>query len=243
MRLRLLGLPDLASDAVGEPGKTSEPSIRRDQIGRLRQAAALYGAAVRLLLGDLPKVDKRAAAVVAAAHFQDSSSPAELRKACGRFGDALGELFQAMPETIQQIAAENQDLSDPAKRAQQIRSLLAAGRLLYLVHSWDIDRMEFTSPSQLLRCAEFYDLFAWQQRRAAPRSPTRRRRKSPFSSTRRTLTAGPPPKSLYSRRPPSSGGPELKSKRPGNSTWRTSRSASSQSPSPIATIEKPTSGW
>ena len=168
MRLRLLGLPDLSRDLGAGPGKTRASSSHRDAMDRLRQAVRLYAAAALLALGDLPEHDKKAGAFAAAARFDDKSTDAvELRKACARLGDAACDLLASLPDTIQRLAAENQDLTDPAKRVRQIRNLLAARRLLNLVHPWDVDRMEFTGPGQLLRRAALYDLLAWQQQRIA----------------------------------------------------------------------------
>ncbi len=168
MRLRLLGLPDLSRDLGVGAGKTRASSPHRDAMDRLRPAARLYAAAALLVLGDLPEHDKKASAFAAAARFDDKSADAvELRKACARLGDAACDLLASLPDIIQRVSAENQDLTDPAKRARQIRNLRAARRLLYLVHPWDVERMDFTGPGQLLRRAELYDLLVWQQQRVA----------------------------------------------------------------------------
>ena len=133
MRLRLAELPDLTSDPVAGPGRDSKPMTYHDPIGRLRQAARLYAAAVLLSIGDLPTTDKKAAVLAAAAKVQaQSADPAELQKACNQFGDALADLLQAMPNAIQQLTVENQDFTDPdpVQRSRQIRNLRAARRLL-----------------------------------------------------------------------------------------------------------------
>jgi hypothetical protein len=165
MRLHLLGLPDLTSDPVAARGKSAE-----SKTGRLRKAARLYVAAFRLFLGDLPKTDKNAAALAAAAELvAKSADAAELQTACCRFGDSLADFLQSLPNTIKQLTADNQDTTDPdlTQRGRQIRNLRAARRLLDLVHPWDLDRMEFSGPGQPLERAALYDLLVWQQRRAA----------------------------------------------------------------------------
>ncbi len=163
MRLHLLGLPDLTSDHVAGRGQSAE-----SKTGRLREAARLYVAAFRLFLGDLPKTDKNSAAA-AAADLVANCDAAELQTACSRFGDSLADFLQSLPTTIQQLTADNQDMTNPdlTQRARQIRNLRIARRLLDLVHPWDLDRMEFSGPGQSLERAALYDLLVWQQRRAA----------------------------------------------------------------------------
>ena len=153
---------------VPASGKPPAIPLRRDSIDRLRDAFRLNGKAVLLLLGDLPATDKNAKAFAAAARFDErTAGAAELCNACDRLGEATRDLLAGLPETIQFRTVENQDLTDPAQRDRQVRNLRAAQRLLYLVHPWDADRMEFTGPPQLLARAELYDLLVWQQRRIA----------------------------------------------------------------------------
>ena len=140
----------------------------RDAMQRLRQAANLYAAFNSLLLGNLPDTDSKAKKLVDAAHFGDRLTPAaEVLKDCSSYGDALSDLLQSLPETIQRISTDSQDLREPSQRVAQLQKLTAARWLLYLVHPWDAGRMDFVGPTQLLRRAEHYDLFAWQQKRFA----------------------------------------------------------------------------
>ena len=151
-----------------DPSQASAIPASPEQLRRLRHLASAYAAAIRLSLGNLADRDKPAQAVTAAAtRVAAAGAGGDLWKACAELGEALRNFYQGLPGTIEQLCAENQDLTDPTQRAERIGKLRVAHRLLYWVHPWDVDRMEHAHPTQLLRRAERYNLLVAQQQRLA----------------------------------------------------------------------------
>jgi hypothetical protein len=164
LRMSLGRLPDW-SVAMERGSEAVKLPPTRDPSGRFRRAAEVYAAATSLLLRDLPQTDrevKSLASAKQAIHSAIQKADAdELPRIIGHFGDTLAGVLQGLPEVIQRQCAESEDMTDPASRAR----LLAARRLLFYVHPWDVDRMTFTGPSQLLRRAQLYEFLSWQQQR------------------------------------------------------------------------------
>jgi len=161
---------DKLQQRISEPDgplSATDRAENRDRLPRLRQLAGLYGVSVRLLYGDLPNSDERAEAVAAAAaRFTNSDTgTGDLWEACAQLGKALRDYYRNVPAVVERLSAENQGLSDPASRTEKIGKLRLGRRLLYVVHPWDVARVEHANPTQLLRRAGLYDFLVWQQRR------------------------------------------------------------------------------
>ena len=169
VRIRLLELCHPSYESSVDYVEPLPQAAKHDRLRRLRDLAGQYAESIRALLGDFSTSNEHARAVDgAASRCANSKAGADdLWKACAELGEALRDFYESVPPTLERLSADNQDLTDPAQRDQRIRNLRSARRLLYLVHPWDINRVECVSPAQLVRRAQRYDRMVWLQRRLA----------------------------------------------------------------------------
>ncbi|TVS08984.1 MAG: hypothetical protein EA424_27965, partial [Planctomycetaceae bacterium] len=146
--------------------ESSRTTSRDAQLRRLGQISELYGRWLQIVGGRQFQAGPFSEILAASRRLANTDGGSlAYWTACRELGENLRHFQQQLPVLADRLVAQHSDLTDPTARPAHILHLREAWRMLYLVHPWDVGRLNGPGPPELLRRAERYDFFTWQQRR------------------------------------------------------------------------------